>query len=56
MRLPGFASLPGCVDDCAPTYDMLAAGEEPTTAEFGNFGAGQGNAGPRPGSSVCVAE
>lgn len=56
MRLPGFAALPGCADDCAPTYDMLAAGEEPTTAEFDNFGAGQENAGPRPGSSVCITE
>ena len=56
MRLPAFAALPGCAEDCAPTFDMLAAGEEPTTAEFDNFGAGQGNAGPRPGSSICVAE
>lgn len=55
LDVPTFSALPGCIVDCAPTYGMLSAGEEPTTAEFNNFGPGQGSAGARPGSSLCVA-
>ena len=49
-----FTSL-GCEENCAPTYPMLATSQEPTTAKFSNFGAGQETADPRPDSSRCIA-
>ena len=40
---------------CAPTFEMLRAGEEPTTAEFTNFGQGSSTVIPKPDSSRCTA-
>ena len=40
---------------CAPTFEMLRAGEEPTTSEFTNFGQGSNNVIPKPESSRCTA-
>ena len=49
-----FTSL-GCAEDCAPTFEMLSASEEPLVAEFDNFGAGSKVADAAPGTSICVA-
>ena len=46
----------GCVYDCAPTYNMLAASEEPTTVIFDNFGAGANSADSQPQGSKCIAD
>ena len=40
---------------CVPTFEMLRAGEEPTTSEFTNFGQGSNTAIPKPDSSRCTA-
>ena len=40
---------------CAPTFEMLRAGEEPTTSEFTNFGQGSNAVIPKPESSRCTA-
>ena len=45
----------GCEETCAPTYEMLIMSQEPSTALFSNFGAGQETADPRPNSSRCIA-
>ena len=44
----------GCPIDCAPTFEMLRAGEEPTTSEFSNFGQGLNSEIPKPESSRCT--
>ena len=49
-----FAHLEGCVEGCAPTYNMLKGSEEPQVVKFENFGPGTGIASPRPDSSLCV--
>ena len=49
-----FADFPGCTVDCAPTFNMLEAGQSPSTAEFERFGAGSGTPVPRPDSSHCI--
>ena len=46
----------GCAVDCAPTFDMLAAGEAPTASAFDRFGPGATTAGARPQGSRCVAD
>jgi hypothetical protein len=46
----------GCTVDCAPTFNMLAASEEPTTYLFDRFGAGAEVADAQPSSSNCIAE
>ena len=48
-----FGSLSGCTMECAPTYNMLASSETPTTAEFATFGAASPVAGAQPSDSVC---
>ena len=45
----------GCTSNCAPTYNMLAQSEEPTTVMFDNFGAGAEVAGAQPSTSKCTA-
>ena len=40
---------------CSPTFEMLRAGEEPTTSEFTNFGQGSNAVIPKPNSSRCTA-
>ena len=52
MRSNTFTGM-GCVDDCAPTYNMLIASEVPTTAVFDTFGAGSGSSVPKPSTSHC---
>jgi hypothetical protein len=46
----------GCTVDCAPTFNMLAASEEPTTYLFDRFGAGVEVADAQPSTSKCIAE
>ena len=48
-----FTGLSGCTVDCAPTFTMLAASQNPTTAEFEIFGAGTGEASEKPATSIC---
>ena len=45
--------LDGCVKGCAPTYNMLTQSEQPTTAEYENFGAGTGTPATKPTDSLC---
>jgi len=45
--------LDGCTEACAPTYNMLAQSETPTTVKYENFGAGTGNPSTKPSGSVC---
>ena len=51
--------IDGCPESealtCAPTFEMLRAGEDPTTAEFTNFGQGSNTVIPKPASSRCTA-
>merc|ERR1719369_2416106 len=54
IEMPGFTTLVGCTEDCAPTYKMLEASETPTTSEFRKFGAGEETAGQRPNASLCI--
>ena len=56
MDPKSFAKLEGCTAECAPTFDMLAASENPTTAVFDRFGRGTGEAAERPESSKCVKQ
>ena len=51
-----FSGLSGCTVDCAPTFGMLAASENPTTAEVSNFGAGSNEASLKPATSHCEME
>jgi len=48
-----FATLTGCTLDCAPTYNMLASSENPTTAEVATFGAASSQSGAQPNDSLC---
>ena len=48
-----FQTLNGCTLECSPTYNMLASGETPTTAEVATFGAAASQAGPVPDNSKC---
>merc|ERR1712002_418031 len=47
--------LNGCIKECAPTFKMLAASEEPVTWND-KFGAGADSADAKPSTSVCNAE
>ena len=51
-----FSGLSGCTVDCAPTFDMLAASENPTRDEIENFGAGSDEASSKPATSHCEME
>ena len=52
--MPAFTNLNGCIESCAPTFDMMAASEMPTTRE-GGFGAvNLVNAGQKPSDSICT--
>ena len=53
MDVDVFSGLSGCHVDCAPTFAMLAASQNPTTAEFEIFGAGTGEASEKPATSIC---
>jgi len=46
-----FSGLAGCTETCAPTFGMLASSQDPTTAEFNNFGAGVDEADAAPATS-----
>ena len=54
MDVDVFSWLAGCTETCAPTFGMLASSEDPTTAEFNNFGAGPDEADAAPATSRCA--
>ena len=45
--------LEDCVEACAPTFNMLAQSETPTTVKYDNFGAGTGSPSDEPSGSIC---
>jgi len=51
-----FSGLSGCTVDCAPTFGMLAASENPTRDEVKHFGAGSNEASSKPATSHCEME
>ena len=51
-----FSGLSGCTVDCAPTFGMLAASENPERDEVENFGAGSDEASSKPATSHCEME
>ena len=55
IEAPAFTNLNGCVESCAPTFDMMAASEMPTTRE-GGFGAVNlaDSVGQKPSESICT--
>ena len=55
IKVPAFTNLNGCVESCAPTFNMMAASEMPTTRE-GGFGAVELEdfIGQRPSESICT--
>ena len=55
IELPMFTTLDDCTENCASTYNMLAASETPTT-KLGNFGTGNDSASARPSTSLCIDE
>ena len=48
-----FPNLSGCTLDCALTFNMMKASEEPVFARFDIFGPGMEVSSPRPESSLC---
>ena len=49
-----FSGLNGCTETCAPTFGMLSSSENPSTAEFNDFGAGDDKASAAPSTSLCT--
>jgi len=50
-----FNGLDGCHEECAPTFNMMAASETPETFN-NNFGAGPDSADAKPSTSICNAQ
>ena len=55
IKVTKFTNLNGCVESCAPTFNMMATSEMPTTRE-GGFGAVELEdfVGQKPSESLCT--